>query len=774
MESYSVKDLLTSIDKDSVSALGNVVKALNSLQKACQASANTIKSVDAEMTAVINWQNTFDGVSESCKKDIEAISDALSMLTSNDSISQVTTMVKQFAGSVKEVSSKAESFGKVIGTSFNTAKEKCGTFIKALPDNLFKKVQEKATVFGDKIGEFSFRFSALTGRFEKDTPKMWKSINTLKTSFQETIEKCSIFAKALPGNAFNKVKEKAIAFGDKVGEISFKFRSVTGGFEKDAPKIWKIFDFLKGKVGSLIGAISTIGKKVAGGVSFISKLFSINLSKIASAIGLSIKKGMGLGVSAMKSSLSAMASVMSLALKAVGPAAVLGIALVGIGALQGEFGTQITSIIQTVATKGPEIISEFVNSIVSNIPQLAATGSQILVSLLNALTANLPAVFTGGMQILTSLIEGVISNLPQIIPAVISLITVFMESIISALPEILLLGLLVLQSLMQGVIDNIDLIMESVTSIISSIVTGISENLPQILEAGVTLLSMLIDGIVQNLPMILDTVNNLIVTLVSGIIENLPQILAAGVEIICALVLGLAQMLPTLPEKGLELIQSLGQGIVDAIPNIKSAVENIKNTIRDTIKELAAPMVDWGKDLIKGLRDGIMSGMKMITDAVGNIADKIKGLLHFSRPDEGPLRSYEQWMPDFMKGLARGITRNVGLIENAVSKVVDTMDIAATMQIAPTVGAADFAGVTGRGCSMYGNMSVNPNVQSVGDIMVNFVDEMRDLLQNPDNRFVIEVPIELEGRQIAKATAPYTQDELNKIGIRNSRKKGYR
>ncbi len=47
-----------------------------------------------------------------------------------------------------------------------------------------------------------------------------------------------------------------------------------------------------------------------------------------------------------------------------------------------------------------------------------------------------------------------------------------------------------------------------------------------------------------------------------------------------------------------------------------------------------------------------------VGNAVKGIADKVKSFLHFSRPDEGPLREYEKWMPDMIKGLTKSMKRN--------------------------------------------------------------------------------------------------------------------
>lgn len=54
-------------------------------------------------------------------------------------------------------------------------------------------------------------------------------------------------------------------------------------------------------------------------------------------------------------------------------------------------------------------------------------------------------------------------------------------------------------------------------------------------------------------------------------------------------------------------------------------------------------------------------------------AIKIKSFLHFSRPDEGPLRDYETWMPDFIGRMAEQIEQQKGKITNAVQNMAGEM-----------------------------------------------------------------------------------------------------
>jgi phage-related protein len=62
-----------------------------------------------------------------------------------------------------------------------------------------------------------------------------------------------------------------------------------------------------------------------------------------------------------------------------------------------------------------------------------------------------------------------------------------------------------------------------------------------------------------------------------------------------------------------------------------------------------------------------------VGDAVKGVADKIKGFLHFSRPDEGPLREYEKWMPDMIRGLTSSLDKASPSLINKVKDLAQDM-----------------------------------------------------------------------------------------------------
>lgn len=113
----------------------------------------------------------------------------------------------------------------------------------------------------------------------------------------------------------------------------------------------------------------------------------------------------------------------------------------------------------------------------------------------------------------------------------------------------------------------------------------------------------------------------------------------------------------------------------------------------------------WGADLVTGLAKGILGNGGVIAKAVSWIGGIIKGFLHFSRPDEGPLREYEKWMPDMIQGMADGIRDNAYLLQEAAADLGGKLK----MQLQYDVGSANG----------FAQVATNSRTVSMGGINVN-------------------------------------------------------
>lgn len=147
---------------------------------------------------------------------------------------------------------------------------------------------------------------------------------------------------------------------------------------------------------------------------------------------------------------------------------------------------------------------------------------------------------------------------------------------------------------------------------------------------------------------------------------------------------------------GTQITQSVAGGIAGAIIGVAG------NLLGTSISTEAG---SWGADLVTGLAKGITGGGGIIAKAVSWIGSIIKSFLHFSRPDEGPLREYEKWMPDMIQGMADGIRDNAYLLQEAAADLGGKLK----MQLQYDVGSANG----------FAQVATNSRTVSMGGINVN-------------------------------------------------------
>lgn len=80
-----------------------------------------------------------------------------------------------------------------------------------------------------------------------------------------------------------------------------------------------------------------------------------------------------------------------------------------------------------------------------------------------------------------------------------------------------------------------------------------------------------------------------------------------------------------------------------------------------------------GDEAGSGFASGISGSIGRIQSAASSAAQAVRRYMHFSRPDEGPLRDYEEWMPHMMEGFAKGIDDNVWRVQRAASNAAGAM-----------------------------------------------------------------------------------------------------
>ena len=117
----------------------------------------------------------------------------------------------------------------------------------------------------------------------------------------------------------------------------------------------------------------------------------------------------------------------------------------------------------------------------------------------------------------------------------------------------------------------------------------------------------------------------------------------------------------------------LKQAAQSGIDGVKDVFRGLKDGISNIIHDIASSMWSWGADMIDGFIDGIRSKIGEVASAASSVAGTVRGYIHFSEPDIGPLSDFHTYMPDMIKELVRGIDNGIPQIENAMSNMTSAM-----------------------------------------------------------------------------------------------------
>lgn len=257
--------------------------------------------------------------------------------------------------------------------------------------------------------------------------------------------------------------------------------------------------------------------------------------------------------------------------------------------------------------------------------------------------------------------------------------------------------------------------------ILGSIVKGITKNLPTILPAAVSVITTLIEGLLRQVPNIVTAGINLLVALARGIIDALPHLVDMIPVIIGSLVQTIIQNLPVIIAAGIELLLALGKGLLQAIPQLLLMLPRI---IAEIIG--AFTNVDWlgiGTNIVQGIWDGITGlwdGLvNAVREGVRNLWESAKRALGIASPS----KKFKYIGEMTTEGTIEGIEDTQAEMTRTVTDVYGGMADSAQSALTRDLGSLE--------------QNVSYNLTAAG--------------KAPDTTIV--VPLTLDGREIARATA---------------------
>ncbi|MBP5475127.1 MAG: phage tail tape measure protein [Methanomicrobium sp.] len=291
--------------------------------------------------------------------------------------------------------------------------------------------------------------------------------------------------------------------------------------------------------------------------------------------------------------------------------------------------------------------------------------------------------------------------------------------------------------------------MDALGDLLSDGITMIIEKLPTFIEAGTQLLIALITGLIENAPLLIDATIQMVQVLIKTLVANFPRIVEAGrnalqsltggmdagqiaqkaLELIARLLATIASNLPKILQKGIELVGQLAVGLIRGIPKAVASIPKIISKIRETFSQF-----DWasiGINIITGIGRGIANAASQIGEAllgaVKGAWNTVTGWLGIKSPSK---KAEQEIGKNWALGIAQGFEKYMPSLE-MVGAVSSTFN--------------DMQGVV-HGEGIAGNLT--------GGV------------------YAFEIPVVVDGREIARATATYNQDELNRVYRNNNRKLG--
>lgn len=302
-----------------------------------------------------------------------------------------------------------------------------------------------------------------------------------------------------------------------------------------------------------------------------------------------------------------------------------------------------------------------------------------IISMISTAFGTLP----GPIQTIVIAIGGLIAIFTTLAPAIAAIMTIFSTFSLTAIAPFapIILGVIAAITALILVIKNwgtittfIGNVWTALKGIVSSAINAIKNVITTVFNAVKSFITTVWNGIKTIVTTAVNTVKNVITTVFNAV-KSFVTTVWNGIKTVITTVTG------AIKSAAVGAFTKMMSGIKSVVSTLVKVVTTPFNTIAKFIRGLARTAYKWGSDFINGLKNGIFSGINKIVSGVKGLAGKIRSLLHFSRPDEGPLRDYETWMPDFMEGLANGIDKNVYKVKDAMKSVADQMSTGITTNL---------------------------------------------------------------------------------------------
>lgn len=373
-----------------------------------------------------------------------------------------------------------------------------------------------------------------------------------------------------------------------------------------------------------------------------------------------------------------------------------------------DITTYIDNLVSSISTAAGNILPVVEQALVGIAQVVETLVPQIAEKLPGMITEALPGLLSAGVSAIQALADGLIKAIPQLMPTVTNIIMQLGQMIIQMAPDIVKCGI----------------------ELIVQLALGLAQALPDLIPVAVDAVITIVETLLDNIDMLVDAAIQLIMALAEGLINALPRLIEKAPEIIIKLVEALVRNFPKIVGCGTDLVVKLIEGITKCWGQVIQTGADIINQVKSGFSQKVQEALTWGKDLISNFIQGIRNKFSDVKAALSDLGNLIADLIGFSEPDEGPLSNFHTFAPDMMELFAKGIDDNVGLVEDSVENVTKTVAGSFTADV-----GYNFPDIAGYAADLTASMTASAATEII-------------------------VPVNINGREVARASAWYMNEQL--------------
>lgn len=546
-------------------------------------------------------------------------------------------------------------------------------------------------------------------------------------------------------------------------------------------------------IGVVVSALALLASQ-GGGVASILRGIGDAIGSVVAAV-----------ITALSGALLTLAPVLPVIAKALAELSPL------ITALGAAFATVAAAIGEAVAVIA-EGIAPIVEIIAGAVTEIGAILSDMIVGIVQAIAPFLPAITQMVTQI-TSVIANAIVSIVQAIapyfPEIQKMVTATVQGI-----EAICGAFTALVQQIAPIIESVANVIRALGDTIANIFQGIGDLIAGVGEA----IGAVIEGIGSAIADVIDAISGGFEKVLNGIASLIDSIgnaarnagegfksVAEGIRIISELSLwdvgkalstvatGMSQMAKH--GSGLTKAASGLQGIVEATQRVGASagqmgalfdsacnqVTGAARKMKTAFQNVADTATQAGKKAGSGFAQGLQSGLNSAPRAASAAISKTTAALRAGYGNIYRAGAY------ISQGFAQGMLSQLAAIQRAAAQMASAADAAlrAKARIAsPSKVAAQEGRYWGEGLAIgiasmeakvrkaAESLFLIPNVNTPRLAMAYSGEMSADYDYYQDSSYTIEVPVRVDGREVAKATATYTQEEIERQQARDNRKRG--